>query len=48
MDVIAQGAQVNEISDLKPFQDAMAPVYAKFYKEYPDLKAVVDEIRAVK
>lgn len=48
MDVIAHGAKVNEISDLKPFQDAMAPVYAKFYQDYPDLKAVVDEIRAVK
>jgi tripartite ATP-independent transporter DctP family solute receptor len=47
-DVIAQGAQVNEISDLTPFQEAMAPVYDKFYKDNPDLKAVVEEIRAIK
>lgn len=42
------GAQVNEIKDLTPFQNAMKPVYEKFYKENPDLKAVVEEIRAVK
>ncbi|MGN6549480.1 MAG: TRAP transporter substrate-binding protein [Pararhizobium sp.] len=42
------GAKVNEIKDLTPFQDAMKPVYAKFYKTYPDLKKVVDEIRATK
>jgi TRAP-type transport system periplasmic protein len=47
-EVMAQGAQVNEITDLTPFQEAMTPVYAKFYKDFPDLKAVVDEIRAVK
>ena len=29
-------------------QDAMKPVYAKFYKKYPDLQKVVEEIRAVK
>jgi len=45
--VIKAGAQVNEIEDLTPFQNAMTPVYTKFYQDYPDLKAVVDEIRAV-
>ena len=48
MDVIAHGAKVNEITDLTPFQDAMAPVYAKFYKDFPDLKAVVEEVRSIK
>jgi len=48
MDVIKHGAKVNEIKDLTPFQKAMAPVYAKFYKQYPDLKVVVTEIRATK
>ena len=42
------GAKINEIKDLTPFQDAMKPVYEKFYKDYPDLKSVVEEIRAVK
>jgi tripartite ATP-independent transporter DctP family solute receptor len=42
------GAQINEIEDLTPFQDAMKPVYDKFYKEYPDMKKTVEEIRAVK
>ena len=48
MDVEAQGAKVNEITDLSPFQNAMGPVYDKFYTDFPDLKAVVEEIRAVK
>lgn len=42
------GAKINEITDLKPFQDAMQPVYDKFYKAHPELKELVDEIRAVK
>jgi len=45
---IKGGAKINEIKDLTPFQDAMKPVYAKFYKQNPDLKKVVEEIRAVK
>jgi TRAP-type C4-dicarboxylate transport system substrate-binding protein len=45
---VAGGAQINVIKDLTPFQDAMKPVYAKFYKTYPDLKKVVTEIRATK
>ncbi|MGN6467299.1 MAG: TRAP transporter substrate-binding protein [Rhizobiaceae bacterium] len=47
-DAIKGGAKVNEIKDLKPFQDAMKPVYDKFYNKYPDLKKVVEEIRATK
>lgn len=45
---IKGGAKVNVIKNLKPFQDAMKPVYAKFYKQNPDLKKVVEQIRAVK
>jgi tripartite ATP-independent transporter DctP family solute receptor len=45
--VEADGAKVNEIKDLKPFQDAMQPVYDKYYKAHPEMKALVDEIRAV-
>ncbi len=45
-DAIKGGAEVNEISDLTPFQDAMTSVYDKFYKDFPDLKAVVEKIRA--
>jgi len=48
MDAIKHGAKVNEIKDLTPFQKAMAPVYAKFYEQYPDLKPVVAAIRATK
>ena len=42
------GAKINVIKDLTPFQDAMKPVYAKFYKEQPDLKSLVEKIRATK
>lgn len=45
---IKGGAEVNEIKDLTPFQDAMKPVYEKFYKNYPDFRKVVEEIRATK
>lgn len=47
-DAIKGGAEVNEIKDLTPFQDAMQPIYEKFYKDNPDFKPIVDEIRAVK
>jgi tripartite ATP-independent transporter DctP family solute receptor len=42
-----EGAKINEIKDLKPFQDAMTPVYDKYYKDHPEMKALVDDIRAV-
>ena len=42
------GAKVNVIKDLTPFQDAMKPVYAKFYKENPEMKSLVQKIRATK
>lgn len=45
--VIDNGAQINEIDDLSAFQDAMAPVYEKFYTSYPDQKDMVDAIRAI-
>lgn len=44
--VVAGGAKINVIKDLTPFQNAMKPVYAKFYKKNPDLKALVQQIRA--
>ena len=46
--VEAGGAKVNVIKDLKPFQDAMKPVYDAYLKANPDMKALVDEIRATK
>lgn len=47
-DVEKNGAKINEIKDLKPFQDAMKPVYDKFFEANPDMKALVEEIRATK
>jgi tripartite ATP-independent transporter DctP family solute receptor len=47
-DAIKGGAEVNEIKDLTPFQDAMKPVYDKFYADNPELKKVVEEVRATK
>ncbi|HVJ43050.1 MAG TPA: TRAP transporter substrate-binding protein [Dongiaceae bacterium] len=41
-----EGAKINEITDLSPFQKAMQPVYDKYYKAHPEMKALVDEIRA--
>ncbi len=46
--VIAHGAKVNEIKDIKAFQDAMKPVYTDFYKKHPDQKAMVQAIRNTK
>ena len=43
--VANHGAKINQIKNLKPFQDAMKPVYAKFYKAHPDQKALVQKIR---
>ena len=47
-DVEKGGAKINVVHDLTPFQKAMEPVYAKFYKENPDMKALVEKIRATK
>lgn len=46
--VEAAGVIVNEIADKAPFQDAMGPVYEQFYETYPDLRELVERIRAVK
>ena len=46
--VEAAGVIVNEIADKGPFQDAMGPVYEQFYETYPDLRELVERIRAVK
>jgi tripartite ATP-independent transporter DctP family solute receptor len=47
-EVEAGGAKINVIKNLKPFQDAMKPVYANFFKKNPSLKPLVAEIRATK
>ncbi|TPW29879.1 TRAP transporter substrate-binding protein [Pararhizobium mangrovi] len=46
--VESHGATVNQIKDLTPFQNAMKPVYDKFYKNHPDMKSLVQEIRSTK
>ncbi|MEZ5670381.1 MAG: TRAP transporter substrate-binding protein, partial [Alphaproteobacteria bacterium] len=46
--VEAAGVVVNEIADKGPFQEAMGPVYEQFYQQYPDLRDLVERIRAVK
>jgi tripartite ATP-independent transporter DctP family solute receptor len=47
-EVEAGGAKINVITDLKPFQDAMKPMYAKFVKDNPSLKPLIEQIRATK
>src|SRR5699024_9967689 len=42
------GAKINTIENLKPFQDAMKPLYQKFYKDHPEQKEMVENIRATK
>ncbi|TZE82773.1 TRAP transporter substrate-binding protein [Calorimonas adulescens] len=34
--------------DLEPFREASQPVYEKWYKQYPDIKPIVEEIKSVK
>src|SRR5699024_9527111 len=36
--VKANGAEIIEVDDITAFQDAMEPVYEKFYKTHPDQK----------
>lgn len=43
--VIAHGAEVNTVKNIKPFQDAMQPLYQEFFKKYPQLKPLVKQIR---
>jgi len=43
--VVAAGVKYNRIEDKRPFQDAMAPVYAKFLEKYPDLAGLVQRIK---
>lgn len=43
--VAEHGAKINEIENLKPFQDAMKPVYQKFYQAHPGQKRLVQKIR---
>lgn len=44
--VMAAGVKFNEVDDKSAFQDAMKPVYAKFFESNPDLKPLVDAIQA--
>ena len=44
--VIAAGVKFNRIENKQPFQDAMAPVYAKFLEQNPTLTSLVDKIKA--
>jgi TRAP-type C4-dicarboxylate transport system substrate-binding protein len=39
---------VNEVSDPKAFQAAMAPVYEGFITANPDLEALIKDIQATK
>ncbi len=45
-EVEESGVKINEIADKSAFQDAMKPVYDKFIKDNPDLKSLIDDIRA--
>jgi len=40
------GIKINKVTDKAAFQKKMEPVYQGFYKNYPDLKALVEEIKA--
>lgn len=44
--VEASGVTVNEVTDPSAFQDAMAPVYAKFIEMHPDLDQLIKDIQA--
>ena len=45
--LLAAGAQYNEIADKAPFQAAMKPVYDKFIAANPDLEGLIKSIQAV-
>lgn len=40
--VEAAGVKINEIADKGPFQDAMAPVYASYLEQNPDMAELVE------
>ena len=44
--VVASGVKVNEIADKGPFQSAMDPVYEGFLEDNPNLRELVDVIKA--
>jgi len=44
--VMAAGVKFNEVENKAAFQNAMKPVYAKFFESNPDLKPLVDAIQA--
>ena len=46
--VEAAGVKINEIKDKAAFQDKMKPVYEAFFKQNPDMKSLVADIRATK
>ena len=45
--VEAAGVKFNEIKDKAAFQAAMAPVYAAYLEEHPEMQALIDKIKAV-
>ena len=44
--VAESGVEINEVSDKAAFQSAMEPVYAGFIEKNPDLKSLIDDIKA--
>jgi tripartite ATP-independent transporter DctP family solute receptor len=44
--MVAAGVKINEVKDKADFQKAMDPVYSKFEAANPDLKKLIDEIKA--
>ena len=44
--MVAAGVKINEVKDKADFQKAMDPVYTKFEAANPDLKKLIDEIKA--
>jgi tripartite ATP-independent transporter DctP family solute receptor len=46
MQVESSGVMINEVEDKKAFQDAMKPVYAKFYAANPELESWVVDIQS--
>ncbi|WP_189445809.1 TRAP transporter substrate-binding protein [Salinicola rhizosphaerae] len=45
-DVEAAGVKVNEIDDKAAFQKRMEPIYQAFIESHPDMKSLIDDIRA--
>lgn len=44
--VLAEGVEINEVTDKSAFQERMQPIYAGFIEEYPQLEPLVNDIQA--